>query len=82
MSSISQYFLSPKMYCRMPLRFKTRRHVDSTLTNETNFLLPFYINGQGGNSSQATQCAGGGTNSLEANLAALNEGQNNMWPSK
>ena len=58
------------------------RHVDSTLTNNTNFLLPFYMNAQGGDSFQATQCATGGTNSLQANLAADNGDLNNLWPSE
>jgi phospholipase C len=64
------------------MRLIIRRHVDASLTNKTNHLLPFYMNAQGGDSFQATQCATAGTNSLQANQAALNNDLNNIWPSK
>jgi phospholipase C len=57
-----------------------RRHVNGSLTNATNFLLPYYMNARGGDAFQATQCATGGTNAIKNNLAADNNDLNNIWP--
>ncbi|GJJ06185.1 hypothetical protein Clacol_000374 [Clathrus columnatus] len=66
--------------------------VDSTLSNDTNALLPFYINAAGGNLTEATQCMVAGSNGetiivtsvarFTANHNALAQGDNNMWAIK
>ncbi|GJJ08151.1 hypothetical protein Clacol_002359 [Clathrus columnatus] len=53
--------------------------VDGTLSNDTEALLPFYINAAGGNLTQATQCMLAGSNGFTANHAALAQGDNNLW---
>ena len=42
-------------------------------------LLPWYINYEGGNWTEATQCTGAGSNGWQANHAALDGGLNDMW---
>ncbi|KIJ53617.1 hypothetical protein M422DRAFT_241856 [Sphaerobolus stellatus SS14] len=46
--------------------------------NATTALLPWYINGAGGNIS-ATQCMTAGSNSFTANHNAFAQGDNNQW---
>jgi phospholipase C len=53
--------------------------VDSTLSNKTDFLLPWYLNYLGGNFSEATQCMTAGDNGWNDNHAALNNDLNNKW---
>lgn len=53
--------------------------VDSTLSNKTTALLPFYLNEAGGNFTKATQCMTAGSNGWTANHIALNNGSNNLW---
>ncbi|OKL58236.1 hypothetical protein UA08_06388 [Talaromyces atroroseus] len=53
--------------------------VDSSLSNETDYLLPWYLNYLGGNWSEATQCMVAGSNAYDANHAALNGDLNNHW---
>ncbi|KIJ53598.1 hypothetical protein M422DRAFT_241835 [Sphaerobolus stellatus SS14] len=53
--------------------------VDPTKTNATTALLPWYINGAGGNISLATQCMEAGSNSFSANHNAFAQGDNNQW---
>lgn len=57
----------------------TSRNVDSTLSNETDYLLPWYLNYLGGNWSEATQCMVAGSNGYDANHLALNGDLNNHW---
>ncbi|KAG9664115.1 phosphoesterase-domain-containing protein, partial [Aureobasidium melanogenum] len=53
--------------------------VNSTLTNKTDTLLPFYLNYLGGNWSEATQCLIAGNNGWDSNHGALNADRNNKW---
>ncbi|KAF3407297.1 Non-hemolytic phospholipase C [Talaromyces pinophilus] len=53
--------------------------VDSTLSTETDYLLPWYINYLGGNWSEATQCMVAGDNGYKSNHLALNGDLNNHW---
>jgi phospholipase C len=55
------------------------REVDSSLSNETDYLLPWYLNYLGGNWSEATQCMVAGSNDYFSNHAALNGDLNNHW---
>jgi hypothetical protein len=80
MSFISQFYHLSDVSLWRRLILTPFRHVNGSLTNKTDFLLPFYMNAQGGDSFQATQCATGGTNSLQANIADNNDDLNNEWP--
>ncbi|KAL6252362.1 hypothetical protein RBB50_000080 [Rhinocladiella similis] len=51
----------------------------SELMNGTDYLLPFYLNWEGGNSTESTQCMVAGDNGWQDNQAALNGGLNNQW---
>ena len=53
--------------------------VDSTLSNATSFLLPWYLNYLGGHWVDATQCMFAGSNGWNDNHAALNHDLNNKW---
>ncbi|KUL88089.1 hypothetical protein ZTR_04075 [Talaromyces verruculosus] len=53
--------------------------VDSTLSTETDYLLPWYLNYLGGNWSEATQCMVAGDNGYKSNHLALNGDLNNHW---
>ncbi|KAJ3092502.1 hypothetical protein HK100_006929, partial [Physocladia obscura] len=53
--------------------------VDAALTTNASYLLPFYLNYQGGSFLNATQCMIAGSNGWSANHAALNGGLNNHW---
>ncbi|EJT98678.1 putative phospholipase C [Dacryopinax primogenitus] len=53
--------------------------VNSSLSNATDYLLPWYINYQGGDYLNGTQCMDGGSNSFENNHAAYANGTNDMW---
>ncbi|KZO93580.1 phosphoesterase-domain-containing protein [Calocera viscosa TUFC12733] len=53
--------------------------VNGSLTNDTDYLLPWYINYQGGEFLNGTQCMDGGSNGFENNHAAYNQGSNDMW---
>lgn len=53
--------------------------MNSTLTNKTDTLLPFYLNYLGGNWSEATQCLIAGNNGWDSNHGALNADRNNKW---
>lgn len=46
----------------------------------TDYLLPFYLNENGGSYINATQCMQAGSNVWSPNHAALNGGLNNHWP--
>ncbi|EGR50269.1 phospholipase C [Trichoderma reesei QM6a] len=52
---------------------------NSQLTNETDYVTPFYINYLGGNWTEATQCMVSGSNSWQENHAAWNSGRNDRW---
>ena len=56
-------------------------HQDVTpaLTNASPYLLPWYLNYEGGNWPEATQCMIAGDNGWLDNHAALNGGLNNRW---
>lgn len=53
--------------------------VDSTLSNDTDSLLPWYLNHDGGSWTEATKCMEAGSNGWDANHAALNGGLNDHW---
>lgn len=53
--------------------------VNSSITNATDYLLPWYLNYLGGNWSAATQCMVAGDNGWNDNHAALNGDLNNKW---
>lgn len=52
------------------------QQVNAFLSNDTDFLLPWYIAAEGGEFINGTQCMNGGTNQWGANHAALASGQN------
>lgn len=54
--------------------------VNSTLTNATDALLPWYLNYLGGHWVEATQCIEAGDNGWSANHDALDGGLNDNWP--
>ncbi|KAH7874242.1 phosphoesterase family-domain-containing protein [Lentinula edodes] len=54
--------------------------VNSFLSNDTDFLLPFYVAAEGGEFINGTQCMVAGTNNWAENHAALASGQNDLWP--
>jgi len=53
--------------------------VNSALTTNASYLLPWYLNYQGGSFEEATQCMSAGDNGWKDNHAALNGGLNNHW---
>jgi len=56
-----------------------QQDVNSALTTSTSYLLPWYLNYQGGDFLEATQCMVAGDNGWQDNHAALNGGLNNHW---
>ncbi|KAJ5625030.1 hypothetical protein N7510_001339 [Penicillium lagena] len=55
------------------------QYVDSSMSSNATFLLPFYLGYKGGSWSDAIQCMAAGDNGYQANQAALNHELNNMW---
>ena len=55
------------------------RLVNSSLTNDTDHLLPWYLNYLGGEWLNATQCMNAGSNGYEENHLAYNFGSNDHW---
>lgn len=55
------------------------QQVNSTLSNATDYLLPWYLNEAGGDWLEATQCMVAGDNGWQDNHAALNGDLNNHW---
>ncbi|KAF5008766.1 hypothetical protein FDECE_5004 [Fusarium decemcellulare] len=53
--------------------------VTPSLTNETDYITPWYLNYLGGTWPEATQCMGAGSNGWDANQAAWNHGANDHW---
>ncbi|TVY18056.1 Non-hemolytic phospholipase C [Lachnellula arida] len=53
--------------------------VNSALTTSASYLLPWYLNYQGGDFLKATQCMVAGDNGWQDNHAALNGGLNDHW---
>ncbi|KAL2368122.1 hypothetical protein RJZ57_007499 [Blastomyces gilchristii] len=53
--------------------------VDSSLSNDTDTLLPWYLGYLGGNWSQAIQCMAAGSNGYTENHASINGGLNDGW---
>lgn len=53
--------------------------VDKSLSNATDYLLPWYINYLGGDAYEATQCMTAGSNGWNDNHAALNGDLNTKW---
>jgi phospholipase C len=53
--------------------------VNSALTTNASYLLPWYLNYEGGDFPEATQCMIAGDNGWKDNHAALNGGLNNHW---
>lgn len=56
-----------------------QQDVNSDLTTSASYLLPWYLNYQGGDYLEATQCMVAGDNGWQDNHAALNSGLNNHW---
>ena len=59
-----------------------QQEVDAALTTSASYLLPWYLNYQGGDFLNATQCMSAGDNSWQDNHAALNGDLNNYWAIK
>lgn len=83
-SSILQLILRPsnsKLYSESSpgSELKVYRKVNAGLSTEATSLLPFYINYLGGNWTEASQCASGGSNSWFNNHLALNGDLNDQW---
>ncbi|KAI5476592.1 phosphoesterase family-domain-containing protein [Pseudohyphozyma bogoriensis] len=56
------------------------QQVNASLSNATDYLMPYYIGYQGGeNRSEAIQCTYAGSNNYAWNQAAVNGGLNDMW---
>lgn len=53
--------------------------VNSALNTSAPYLLPWYLNYEGGSFLNATQCMVAGDNGWQDNHAALNGGLNNHW---
>jgi phospholipase C len=53
--------------------------VNFALTNASPYLLPWYLNYEGGDFLQTTQCMIAEDNGRKDNLAAFNGGLNNHW---
>lgn len=53
--------------------------INPELTTSASYLLPWYLNHEGGSFLNATQCMLAGENSWQDNHAALNGGLNNHW---
>ncbi|KAF2804329.1 non-hemolytic phospholipase C precursor [Mytilinidion resinicola] len=53
--------------------------VDSSLSDNTDHLLPWYLNHLGGSWPEASQCMVAGENGWHENQGALNGGLNNLW---
>ncbi|KAF8588655.1 PLC-E [Ramaria rubella] len=55
------------------------QQVNGSFSNATTALLPFWINAEGGNLTNATQCMEGGSNGWTPNHNAFADGDNNLW---
>ncbi|KAL1856193.1 hypothetical protein Plec18170_004062 [Paecilomyces lecythidis] len=55
------------------------QQVDPDMSNKTDYLLPWYLGYQGGDSLDAIQCLTAGSNGYQENHAALNNDLNNYW---
>ncbi|KIK60377.1 hypothetical protein GYMLUDRAFT_97114 [Collybiopsis luxurians FD-317 M1] len=55
------------------------QQVNPFLSNDTDFLLPWYIAAEGGEFINGTQCMVGGSNGWAENHAALASGRNDLW---
>jgi phospholipase C len=56
-----------------------QQDVNSALTTSASYLLPWYLNYEGGDFFEATQCMAAGDNGWQDNHAALNGGLNDHW---
>ncbi|KAK4962901.1 hypothetical protein LTR10_000528 [Elasticomyces elasticus] len=56
-----------------------KQMVNSSLSNVTDSLLPWYLNAEGGSWNEATQCMSAGDNGWDTNHDALNADLNNNW---
>ncbi|KAH8669772.1 phosphoesterase family-domain-containing protein [Tricladium varicosporioides] len=56
-----------------------QQEINADLTINASYLLPWYINYEGGEALNSSQCMLAGSNSWEQNHAALNGGLNNHW---
>lgn len=54
--------------------------MNGTLSNATDYLMPWALNYKGGSWNEATQCMEAGDNGWASNHDALNGGLNNNWP--
>ncbi|KAI5475742.1 phosphoesterase family-domain-containing protein [Pseudohyphozyma bogoriensis] len=73
-------FHDPNVQINADGRFVFYQKVNGSLSNATDYLLPFYAGYQGeANRSEAIQCTEAGSNSYAWNEAAENNGENNMW---
>ncbi|EJU00487.1 phosphoesterase-domain-containing protein [Dacryopinax primogenitus] len=55
------------------------QQVNASLSNATDYLLPWYINAQGGEFLNGTQCMDAGSNGFGSNHAAFGNGSNDLW---
>ncbi|KAF3759903.1 putative hemolytic phospholipase C precursor [Cryphonectria parasitica EP155] len=64
----------------LPVWYQYNRDV-SSLTNDTDYLLPYWLNYLGGDWPNRTQCLSPGSNLWLPTQIAYNGGLNNLWPS-
>lgn len=72
-------FSDPNVQINSNGRSVWQQNVTSALSNETDYLLPWYLNYLGGDYVNGTQCIGAGSNGWSPNHAALNGGRNDGW---
>ncbi|GME23674.1 phospholipase C [Neofusicoccum parvum] len=72
-------FSDPNVQVNPGNRSVWQQHVNSTLTNATDQLLPWHLNYLGGDWVDATQCMVAGDNGWNDNHAALNGDLNDKW---
>ncbi|KAK1092609.1 hypothetical protein LTR48_004005 [Friedmanniomyces endolithicus] len=70
-------FKDPKVDNGKPVWYQM---VNGTLSNATDYLMPWALNYKGGSWNEATQCMEAGDNGWASNHDALNGGLNNNWP--
>ncbi|KZO90253.1 phosphoesterase-domain-containing protein [Calocera viscosa TUFC12733] len=72
-------FADPNVQINLDGRSTFFNQVNASLSNATDYLLPWYINAQGGEFLNGTQCMGAGSNGFGSNHAALGNGSNDLW---
>ncbi|KZT51715.1 putative phospholipase C [Calocera cornea HHB12733] len=72
-------FADPNVQINADGRSAFYNQVNASLSNATDYLLPWYINAQGGDFLNGTQCMDAGSNGFGSNHAALGNGSNDLW---